>query len=129
MSSHNENVPFSLIHKVFFLSSVDFSGTGGDPKTEARPNGGNAVSYNVIDSQSPPYFVNTSRSMVSSLNCFCSLCVLCPECQMYYYPQILLIVGYQTNCPWFFLFLLVVINIFCLIINGTHFNLGAGKRV
>lgn len=39
-------------------------GTGGDPKAAARPNGGNAVSYNVIDSQSPPYFVNTSRSMV-----------------------------------------------------------------
>ena len=50
------------------MSSVDFSGTGGDPKAEARPNAGNAVSYNVIDSQSPPYFVNTSRSMVSSLS-------------------------------------------------------------
>ena len=47
------------------MCTIHFSGTGGDPKAEARPNGGNAVSYNVIDSQSPPYFVNTSRSMVS----------------------------------------------------------------
>lgn len=41
------------------LVLVSAVGTGGDPKPSAG-----SVSYNLIDTQSPPYFVNTSRSMV-----------------------------------------------------------------
>jgi hypothetical protein len=33
---------------------------------DAKPSAG-SVSYNLIDTQSPPYFVNTSRSMVRLL--------------------------------------------------------------
>ena len=36
-------------------------GTGGTPKAEPD---NSDVSYKVIDSQSPPYFLNTSRSLV-----------------------------------------------------------------
>ena len=41
------------------------AGSGGDPKAapEAKSSG---VAFNVIDTQSPPYFVNTTRSMVWS---------------------------------------------------------------
>ena len=43
------------------ISYFLFAGTGGDPKTD--PDTAD-VSYKVIDSQSPPYFLNTSRSLV-----------------------------------------------------------------
>jgi len=42
---------------------LSIAGSGGEPKAsaEARSSG---VAFNVIDTQSPPYFVNTTRSMV-----------------------------------------------------------------
>ena len=43
------------------ISFYLFAVTGGDPK--ADPDTAD-VSYKVIDSQSPPYFLNTSRSLV-----------------------------------------------------------------
>jgi len=45
----------------YFLILFSILGTGGDPK--ADPDNSD-VSYKVIDSQSPPYFLNTSRSLV-----------------------------------------------------------------
>jgi len=45
----------------YFLILFSILGTGGDPK--ADPDTAD-VSYKVIDSQSPPYFLNTSRSLV-----------------------------------------------------------------
>jgi len=51
------------IRNILFSLLVLFSvlGTGGNPK--ADPDSSD-VSYKVIDSQSPPYFLNTSRSLV-----------------------------------------------------------------
>jgi len=43
------------------LMLLSILGTGGSPK--AKPDSSD-VSYKVIDSQSPPYFLNTSRSLV-----------------------------------------------------------------
>jgi len=39
------------------------AGSGGDPKASAEAKS-SGVAFNVIDTQSPPYFVNTTRSMV-----------------------------------------------------------------
>ena len=41
-----------------------FLDTGCDPKPQRHSGGNNDVSYKMIDMESPPYFVNTSRSLI-----------------------------------------------------------------
>jgi len=52
-----------LTRYIFFSVFILFNilGSSGNPKAEPE---GSDVSYKVIDSQSPPYFLNTSRSLV-----------------------------------------------------------------
>jgi len=42
---------------------LSIAGSGGDPKASPKAKS-SGVAFNVIDTQSPPYFVNTTRSMV-----------------------------------------------------------------
>lgn len=49
---------YTFVSLLILLTSL---GTGGNPKAEPDSSD---VSYKVIDSQSPPYFLNTSRSLV-----------------------------------------------------------------
>lgn len=57
LTAHNH----FLIAAVIFLQILD---TGCDPKPQRHSGGNNDVSYKMIDMESPPYFVNTSRSLI-----------------------------------------------------------------